>query len=81
MHLALKIKCVLLHPLNGSGFSLFWAQGVCGECLYSKPLFSAQLGRETLTPQGGGDGENLFDLFHCSISQRQQETDRKVVGT
>lgn len=54
---------------------------MCVECLYSKPLFSAELGKGTLTPQGGGDGENLFDPFHHSISQRQQEIDRKVVGT
>lgn len=46
-----------------------------------QPLFSAELGKGTLTPQGGGNGENPFDLFHHSISQREQETDKKIVGT
>lgn len=34
-----------------------------------QPLSSAELGKNTLAPQKGGNGEHPFDLLHYSISQ------------
>lgn len=38
-----------------------------------QPPSSAELGKDTLAPQGGGEGEHPFDLLYYSISQGEQE--------